>query len=228
MRHVPLPLGKTWADDSSTTTGEEWYIRFFRRCYDLLASSQQDLYESADPLLEPRMRELRDILTTIRAWHATMEHVGDLTGTRAGERHRQFLSHQLFWDMQSMIEGFIGLVEYREQRWGGCAGVRARSCSQDSLESLFGRLRMACGSGQAVSMIKAVHRLCHERMLAQRHDGPLERQRTLVAPALLLRSRQAALDFLMPSGSSCLPVLKQLGTRCSPAYMPQHYGQSFG
>ena len=157
-----------------------------------------------------------------------MEHVGELTGTSAGERHRQFLSHQLFWDMQSMIEGFIGLVEYREQRWGGCAGVRARSCSQDSLESLFGRLRMACGSGQAVSMIKAVHRLCHERMLAQRHDGPLERQRTLVAPALLLRSRQAALDFLMPSGSSCLPVLKQLGTRCSPAHMPQHYGQSFG
>ena len=91
-----------------------------------------------------------------------MEHVGELTGTSAGERHRQFLSHQLFWDMQSMIEGFIGLVEYREQRWGGCAGVRARSCSQDSLESLFGRLRMACGSGQAVSMIKAVQALPRE------------------------------------------------------------------
>ena len=60
-----------------------------------------------------------------------------------------------------MIEGFCGLVEYREQRWTK-ANIRARSCSQDSLESLFGRLRMACGSGQAVSMAKAVQALPRE------------------------------------------------------------------
>lgn len=145
--------------------GEEFYIRVFRRCYDLLASRSQTNYNSVH---DSRIEELRTILALVRAWYQCNEHFGNVAQLSKTECHKKFLSHQLYWDIQLMIEGFIGLVQYREQRWGlGNADVRARNCSQDSLESLFGRLRMACGSGQAVSMSKAVQALPREDQRTQ-------------------------------------------------------------
>ena len=158
LQHYPPPGNKTANDDTHTTTGEEFFIRLFRRCYDLLASRNQTNYNSADPIREPRIQELKTILQIVRDWHACNDKIGTDQGARKGEYHKHGLSHQLFFDVQCMIEGFIGLVEYRESRWV-TANVRARACSQDSLESLFARLRMACGSGQAVSMMKAVQAL---------------------------------------------------------------------
>ena len=143
-------------NDSRATLGEEWYLRVFGRTFDLLASGHQSLYESADPICEPRIAELQDILRLVRAWHDSAARVGELQGMSKKEANSHFFSHQLYFDIQMMIEGFIGLVRYRELRWGS-ASVRPRSAaSQDSLESLFGRLRYSCGGATSVSMARAL------------------------------------------------------------------------
>ena len=68
------------------------------------------------------------------------------------------LSHQLFFDIQMMVMGFVGLLSYLELRHGTVA-VSARKCNQDSLESLFGHLRWLCGGGCDPNIFKAVHAL---------------------------------------------------------------------
>ena len=68
------------------------------------------------------------------------------------------LSHQLFFDVQMMVEGFIGLLQYMEQKYGSIA-IIARKLNQDSLESLFGHLRFLCGGGSDPNIFKAVHAL---------------------------------------------------------------------
>jgi hypothetical protein len=163
LKHFPPPgmaasPDLNWNHTPWHSAGEEFYIRLFRRVYDLLASRRQTLYDS---VTDSRIGELKTALQLVRAWYECNEHIGEVLEMSATDCHSHFLSHQLYWDIQCMIEGFIGLIQYRETRWGKAA-VRARNCSQDSLESLFGRIRMACGSGQSVSMIKAVQALPRE------------------------------------------------------------------
>ena len=126
-----------------------------------LGRGNQRLYDTADPARDSRIAELQAILRIVRAWYQWSEHEGQLSGWTAAETHARFLSHQIFYDIQTMIEGFIGLVAYREQRWGA-ASIRARQITQDSLESLFGRLRYSCGGADAVSMARAVRALPRE------------------------------------------------------------------
>ena len=54
-----------------------------------------------------------------------------------------------------MIEGFLGLLSDLQVRHGSFI-VRVRMLNQDSLESLFGRIRMACGSGNDPTMLKVL------------------------------------------------------------------------
>ena len=77
----------------------------------------------------------------------------------AKERAARGFSHQLLWDTQIMIEGFLGLLSDLHARHGGFI-VRVRMLNQDSLESLFGRIRMACGDRFAAQAIgdDATHR----------------------------------------------------------------------
>ena len=142
-----------------STVGAEWYIRVFGRLYFLLASGSQSLYHSADPAVDRRIQELLDVLRILRAWYDCTEHYGRLEGTSPTETHSHFITHQLYYDVQTAIEGLIGLVEYRQARWHGAGPVRVRCLSQDSLESLFGRLRFACGSGNTLGMFRACHAL---------------------------------------------------------------------
>lgn len=68
------------------------------------------------------------------------------------------LSNQLFFDVQMMVMGFIGLLQYMEAEYGIIAMI-ARKLNQDSLESLFGHLRFLCGGGSDPNIFKAVHAL---------------------------------------------------------------------
>ena len=92
------------------------------------------------------MQELRDILALVRAWHAYNAARPNLA---AGQKSARGFSHQLLWDTQIMIEGFLGLLSDLQVRHGSFI-VRVRMLNQDSLESMFGRIRMACGSGNDV------------------------------------------------------------------------------
>ena len=177
-RLFPPPDGCSAArrkDDGGAVSGIVFYIRLVRRLYDLMASQHNTLYQSADPAQEPRIAELLVILKLFRAWYETTERTGELNkaapaGVAFDYSHKlHFLSHQLYFDLQMMIEGFVGLLQYREACWGvGCAAIRVRSaCTQDSLESLFGRLRYACGSGQGVSMMMAAANLPKQDTLTQ-------------------------------------------------------------
>ena len=144
LRCFPAPA--EWANECrpedfcGATVGEEWYMRVLGRLYFLLASGNQPLYETHLPAQDPRIAELLSILWIVRTWREWLAHEARLQGWSAADMHSHFLSHQLAYDIETMIEGFVGLIAYRVQRWGR-AGIRARQITQDSLESLFGRLR---------------------------------------------------------------------------------------
>ena len=153
--------------------GMEWYCRIFGRCYQLLGGSQEPLFcsHTADgsavhPWTPPRLDELHSILAIVRAWHA---HNSQLPGTPKERASRGF-SHQLFWDTQMMIEGFLGLLADLQQRHGSYV-VRTRMLNQDSLESMFGRIRMACGSGKDPNLFKVVHTVPRVEAIAQARAG---------------------------------------------------------
>lgn len=139
------------------TTGMEWYCRVFSRLYQLLGGSRETFYRSHTPhssarcpRTPPRLAEMKAILAIVRAWHA---HNAQLPGLTPKERSARGFSHQLFWDTQIMVEGFLGLLAELEQVHGSYI-VRARMLNQDSLESLFGRVRFACGGGKDPSLLK--------------------------------------------------------------------------
>ena len=99
-----------------------------------------------------RLQELRDILALVRARHAYNAARPDLA---AAQKAARGFSHQLLWDTQIMIEGFLGLLSDLQVRHGSFI-VRVRMLNQDSLESLFGRIHMACGSGNDPTMLKVL------------------------------------------------------------------------
>jgi hypothetical protein len=66
----------------------------------------------------------------------------------ATDRAKWGLSHQLWFDLECAIEGFIGLVNTMVAEYGaGNVAVRGRALNQDSLESMFSSLRYLCGGG---------------------------------------------------------------------------------
>jgi len=146
------------------TVGIEWYCRVFGRCYALMAATRQPYYRSLE---DPRLQELRDILAIVRAWHEYNAQLPDLTPK---ERASRGFSHQLFWDTQIMIEGFLGLLDDLQSRHTGFV-VRVRMLNQDSLESLFGRILMACGSGNDPSLLKILQAAPRAEAVAQANAG---------------------------------------------------------
>ena len=160
--------------ERGATCGMEWYCRVFGRVYELLGGSHEPLFRSHAKdgsglcrLTPPRLEELQAALSIVRAWHA---HNSQLPGLSAKQRASHGFSHQLFWDTQMMIEGFLGLLADLQQRHGGYV-VRARMLNQDSLESLFGRIRMACGSGRDPSLLKVVQAVPREEDRALARAG---------------------------------------------------------
>lgn len=67
------------------------------------------------------------------------------------------------------IDGFLGMLEDQIERHGGCC-VLPRLISQDSLESLFGCIRHACGGGNHPEFLKvaAAAVAVEERQAARR------------------------------------------------------------
>jgi hypothetical protein len=93
------------------------------------------------------------------------------------ERARWGLSHQLYFDLQLMIEGTLGLLHDQIERWGSVC-LKLRRLSQDSLESLFGAIRYACGGGnhpQLLTVAQAAKR-CEEKA-EDKHRVNLQRKR---------------------------------------------------
>lgn len=159
---APPVRGSAFATPTRATTGEECFARVFGRLYDLMASSWQPPYYHGEqrPINQqrpdPRVDELQDILRFVCAWHDYNE-VAYAAATPK-ERSSRFISHQLYFDTQMMIKGFVGLLTYLEAR-DGVIRVIVRKLNQDSLESLFGQLRFNCGSGRDPSIFKAVNAL---------------------------------------------------------------------
>jgi hypothetical protein len=148
----PIPAG--------SSAGEECFARVFGRLYDLMASSHQPpYYHGREPLgqPDPRIAELLGILALIRAWHKyNLAAYGNTNASNKPRPAWHFLSHQLYFDTQLMIEGFVGLLTYLEQR-DGVIRIIARKINQDSLESLFGHIRFNCGSGRDPNIFRVVH-----------------------------------------------------------------------
>ena len=145
--------------ERGATVGIEWYCRVLGRCYAIMGGAHQPRFRRLD---DPRLQELRDILTLLRAWHEYNAGLPDLT---PAQRSARGFSHQLFWDTQIMIEGFLGLLSDLQARHGEFI-VRVRMLNQDSLESLFGRIRMACGSGNDPTMVKVLQAALRAEELA--------------------------------------------------------------
>ena len=165
LRRCPPPINLVpQQHESGKTVGEEWYCRVLGRCYSLMAATRQPYYRGLD---DERLQELRDILALVRAWH---EYNAQLPNLTAKERSSRGFSHQLFWDTQIMIEGFLGLLDDLHQRHGSFV-VRVRMLNQDSLESLFGRIRMACGSGNDPSLLKMLQAVIRAEDVAETMAG---------------------------------------------------------
>ena len=166
LRRCPPPAPHTaqQSGERGDTVGMEWYCRVFGRCYTLMAATRQPYYRSLD---DARLQELRDILAIVRAWHKYNAQLPDLT---AKERSSRGFSHQLYWDTQIMIEGFLGLLDDLDSRHGSFV-VRVRMLNQDSLESLFGRIRMACGSGNDPSIVKMLSAVIRAEDAAEARGG---------------------------------------------------------
>ena len=75
----------------------------------------------------------------------SVRQTGDPAITPA-ERAQWGLSHQLYFDLECMIMGFVGLIDDQIAVYGRVS-IIARRVNQDSLESLFGSLRYLCGGG---------------------------------------------------------------------------------
>ena len=177
LRRYPPPAPYTLdALEVGETVGEEWYARVVGRLYDLMASSRQPIYRGyrGDVDTRERVAELIDILRIFREWYTYNEAAdrGD-ESISSKQRHSHFLSHQLYFDLQHMIEGFLGLLLYRGERHGPEEGsVCARNISQDSLESLFGRLRAACGGGRDPNVLKVLQAIpVEEARTDDRHEA---------------------------------------------------------
>lgn len=150
QQQVPGSIGELAAQ----TRGEEAYIYVFGRIYEHLTDHKPYMAKSIEQLeKDRRVVELRFLLKWLRTWHThnAAVNVGEEKSTE--ERARWGLSHQLFFDVQLEIEGTLDLLRDQVERHGSVC-LCARRLSQDSLESLFGQLRFACGGGNHPELLK--------------------------------------------------------------------------
>ncbi len=97
----------------------------------------------------------------------------------AAERAEWGLSHQLFFDVQLEIEGFLGLLRDQIEVHGSIC-LLPRRLSQDSLESFFGCVRYACGGGNHPELMKVVNSVepVEKRILAKRRVQASRKRKT--------------------------------------------------
>jgi hypothetical protein len=162
--------GESIAAVAARTEGEEAFIYLIGRIYEHMTDAKPYMAKSKEALeRDARVGELRFLLKVLRAWHTYNATVGAGQGCTSAERAAWGLSHQLFFDLQLEIEGFLDLLHDQIERHGSVS-LLPRKLSQDSLESLFGCLRYACGGGNHPELLTAVRgaRAAEERIAAKR------------------------------------------------------------
>lgn len=175
-RGQSLPRGDGPGED---TCGEEAYLFLMRRIYDLMNSYEP--YYRGELQHEPRLIELRWCQKWLRAWRKFNEIVDVGHVVSQTERAKWGLSHQLWFDLDLMIEGFIGLINSMVAEFGaGNVAVRGRAMNQDTLESMFSSLRYLCGGGSDPSAYQVMQ--CVD---------PAEQQRREKQQAVASRKRKA-------------------------------------
>ena len=142
----PAPLRSGTAGPNEETYGEEAYLYVMRRIYELMNSYEP--YSAGEQQNEPRLMELRFILKWLTSWRKYNDLIDVGHSVSATERAMWGLSHQLWFDLECSIEGFIGLINAMVANYGaGKVFVRGRALNQDTLESMFSSLRYLCGGG---------------------------------------------------------------------------------
>jgi len=155
---------------AARTQGEEAFIYLFGRVYEHFVDAKPYMAKSKEQLeRDARVIELRFLLKVLRGWHTYNATVDVGATVPAAERAKWGVSHQLFFDFQLEIEGFLGLLHDQLERHGSVC-LLPRRLSQDSLESLFGCLRYACGGGNHPELLKVANgvRATEERIAAKR------------------------------------------------------------
>ena len=83
-------------------------------------------------LNDPRIGEMKFILKGLQCWHKYNAEVNVGEANTAEQRRAWGLSHQLLFDTECMVEGFIGLVDFICELWMGAAAAsmlgRSRRC----------------------------------------------------------------------------------------------------
>ena len=127
-----------------TSEGEECYLWLMGRAYTRLTHRKPYDGNPANP----RIKELEFILSVVRKWHQynmTMRVAGGKQPSKA-ERQKWGLSHQLLFDFECMIEGFIGLLADLKSRYTKVA-VLARKINHQAV-----MIRIRC--------LSALDRIC--------------------------------------------------------------------
>ena len=147
----------TIAHLAGMTKGHEAFIYIFGSIYSDFTDPKPYMANSPEALeRDRRVVELRFLLKVLRAWHTYNEGIDVREVKTSKERASWGLSHQLFFDMQMEIEGFLGFLHEQITEHGSVC-MLARKVSQDSLESLFGMLRYACGGNSAPSILQVAN-----------------------------------------------------------------------
>ena len=227
-----------------STAALEAYLRVFARLWELLGKGDALPYFTGDAAKDSRIGELHDILAWTRAWMEWNERADLGPGEHA--RASYGLSHQLFYDIQSCIEGTVGLLCDLEKRWCHHGGVLLllRKINQDSLESFFGAVRQALGGARDVSIksvldatrVVQLRRQDRQKMLANKRkrnaggrservvNAARKKQRAAVIKAVGQGAEPAAAAAAAatstPSGALPLPL------RASSAAAPAQPGPS--
>ena len=137
------------------TVGIETYVRVWARLWELLGDSHQPAFWTGDAAKDLRIRELEDILRWFQMWHEYNVGAAAYAGMEKKERSAQGMTHQLYYDTHSMVDAFLRLLRALENDHPNGFTIFARRLCQDSLESLFGRLRQANG-GQRDLSVKSI------------------------------------------------------------------------
>lgn len=167
------------ANAAARTEGEETFIYLMGRIYEHMTDHKPYMAKSAREIeRDARVIELRFLLKILRAWHMYNATVSVGQNVSAKDRASWGLSHQLHFDLQLEIEGFLGLLHDQVERHGSVA-LLPRKLSQDTLESLFGCLRYACGGGNHPELLGVVRgtRAAEDRIAAKRRVNGQRKQR---------------------------------------------------
>ena len=155
---------------AARTEGEEAFIYLMGRIYEHLTDQKPYMAKTTNAIeKDARVVELRFLLKVLRAWHTYNATVSVGETVSAKERASWGLSHQLFFDLQLEIEGFLGLLHDQVEHHSSVC-LQPRKLSQDTLESLFGCLLYACGGGNHPELMGVVRgtRPAEDRIAAKR------------------------------------------------------------